>query len=52
MPDRNIAAVFDGKVPVDRHQLRLNSGGLTTGSYYVLLTTPTVRRTERLDIMK
>jgi hypothetical protein len=51
MLGREAATVFDGELPSGQHILPLNTSQLTTGSYYMLLTTPTVRHVHRVDIV-
>jgi hypothetical protein len=52
MLGREVESVYDGELPTGRHLLPLNTGQLQTGSYYLLLTTPTVRSVRRVDIVK
>jgi hypothetical protein len=51
MLGRESAIVFDGELPSGHHILPLTTRQLTTGSYYMLLTTPTVRYVYRVDIV-
>lgn len=49
---RTIATVFEGVLPPGRHTVPLDVTNVTTGSYWIVLTTPTERRSVRFDISK
>jgi hypothetical protein len=51
MLGRELATVYDGELPSGQHILPFTTSQLTTGSYYMLLTTPTVRYVHRVDIV-
>ena len=52
MLGREAGSVYDGELPAGRHILPLPAGRLQTGTYYLLLTTPTVRAVRRVEIVK
>jgi hypothetical protein len=47
-----ITTLFNGDLESGRHLVSFNTRELSTGSYYVVLMTPTVRRVQRIDIVK
>jgi hypothetical protein len=52
MLGREVATLFDGELSAGHHTLQVDATTLTAGLYYVMLTTPTVRRAHRIDIVK
>ncbi|HYM20162.1 MAG TPA: SBBP repeat-containing protein [Candidatus Kapabacteria bacterium] len=48
----NVAVISDGELKPGSHSFNFNSQYLSGGSYFLTMTTPTVRRIERVDIEK
>jgi len=49
---REVMSLLDAETAAGERTVRANVRGLAEGSYYLLLTTPTTRRVERLDIAR
>ncbi len=49
---RTVQTVFQGSLQPGRHVLPLDVTGLTTGNYWIVLTTPTERHAVRFDVSK
>ncbi|MBS1904945.1 MAG: choice-of-anchor D domain-containing protein [Bacteroidetes bacterium] len=47
-----VTTIFDGELKPGTHTFQINTAGLSAGSYYLTLTTPTVQRLQRIDIVK
>lgn len=52
MLGEEVLILFDGEAPVGVSKVRYDLGDLSSGAYYVVLQTPTVRITRRLEILK
>ena len=52
MLGREVAVVYDGALSPGKHLLPFDTRLLPAGSYYLLLTTPAMRRAQRVDIMQ
>jgi hypothetical protein len=52
MLGREVETVFDGEPAAGRHTLSIDMTHLSTGSYYLMMITPTVRRSCRVSVMK
>ncbi|MFI5263230.1 MAG: SBBP repeat-containing protein [Candidatus Kapaibacterium sp.] len=49
---QKVATISDGELVPGMHTFDFDSHALTSGSYFLTLTTPTVRRMERVDLQK
>jgi hypothetical protein len=52
MLGQEVETVYDGELSSGQRILPLNTTALTTGSYYIQMSTPTVRCTHRISIVK
>ncbi|MDP4228850.1 MAG: T9SS type A sorting domain-containing protein, partial [Bacteroidota bacterium] len=49
---QHVATLSDGELKPGSHSFDLDTKYLSAGSYFITLITPTVRRMERVDIVK
>jgi hypothetical protein len=49
---QKVATISDGELNPGTHSFDFNTGNLSTGSYFLLLQTPGVRKLERVDVEK
>ena len=49
---QQVVTISDGELKPGLHSFDLNTHDLSAGSYFLTLTTPTVRRVERVDVEK
>jgi hypothetical protein len=49
---QQVASVFDGELTPGAHSFVFNTNGLSSGSYFLMFATPTVRKMERMDVAK
>ncbi|HET9135913.1 MAG TPA: choice-of-anchor D domain-containing protein [Candidatus Kapabacteria bacterium] len=49
---QTVTTLFDGEIEPGTHDFTLSTSGLSAGSYFLTLRTPTVRKIQRLDIAK
>ena len=49
---QKVAVIFDGELKRGAHDLDFNTSGLRTGSYYLTLTTPSLRKIKKVDVIR
>ncbi|MFI5263923.1 MAG: hypothetical protein ACHQM6_05355, partial [Candidatus Kapaibacterium sp.] len=49
---QKIATIYEGEISEGRHSFQWNTGGISGGTYYLTMITPTVRRMQRIEIAK
>ncbi len=50
--DEKVATISDGELSPGAHSFNFNTSKLSTGSYFLMVQTPSMRRLQRMDVQR